>query len=387
MLKNVLLLIAHLIGILGLVTLSHSPRGLVRIPKELSIFTFRFRNLLMFTGFLTFLSAIVLDQFKTRKPLTNKARLLHAGLLGSSMFAGYVAPANLLFRSKQTNARFISNQEADLYIKDDEEVLVVEVNGDARAYPHKWIIQPHIAGDTVGGEDIVVTYCSLSHLGRAFLATRDLDLSVGTQYGNNLVLFDKSTNKTLQQIDGRFNDGSRLEEVATRFMSWLTFKQLYRTGKVFYYPPNNVFDFVVRALMLDFANRQYKNNQPQFPLAAQTIDRRLSNKEQVYGVEAGGEAKAFRADFLKWMRAPYNTTIGGIPIVISYSTEHDLVDAFYRTIDGKVVDVTSIDAHGNTPDGQLRRFPMASRVLWMVWSGFYPDSALFTNAMSKREAS
>ena len=47
--------------------------------------------------------------------------------------------------------------EAD-FVKDDEMVLAVEVNGDAVAYPVRQLAYHHIVEDTVGGAALAATY-------------------------------------------------------------------------------------------------------------------------------------------------------------------------------------------------------------------------------------
>lgn len=54
--------------------------------------------------------------------------------------------------------RFVTVQEADGWLKDREPVQVVEIGGDARAYPLQVLIWHEVVNDTVGGEPVTVTY-------------------------------------------------------------------------------------------------------------------------------------------------------------------------------------------------------------------------------------
>jgi len=56
------------------------------------------------------------------------------------------------------NPRFISAAEANESYSDDELVLGVEFNGDARAYSIPMLSSHEIVNDTVGGVKISVTY-------------------------------------------------------------------------------------------------------------------------------------------------------------------------------------------------------------------------------------
>lgn len=54
--------------------------------------------------------------------------------------------------------RFDSIAEADEYLEALEPVLVVEINGDARAYPFQMLIWHEVVNDTVGGVPVAPTY-------------------------------------------------------------------------------------------------------------------------------------------------------------------------------------------------------------------------------------
>ncbi|GAB4016742.1 DUF3179 domain-containing (seleno)protein [Spirosoma koreense] len=53
-------------------------------------------------------------------------------------------------------------------VKPDREVLGIEVNGQAKAYPIQYIGYHHQVLDTLGGQPIMVTYCTVCRTGRAF---------------------------------------------------------------------------------------------------------------------------------------------------------------------------------------------------------------------------
>ena len=53
---------------------------------------------------------------------------------------------------------FESVAEADEWLDDREAVQVVDVNGDARAYPVQVMVWHELVNDTVGGEPVVITF-------------------------------------------------------------------------------------------------------------------------------------------------------------------------------------------------------------------------------------
>ncbi|MCH7606262.1 MAG: DUF3179 domain-containing protein [Chloroflexi bacterium] len=54
--------------------------------------------------------------------------------------------------------KFESVEQADQWLTDRDPVQVVDINGDARAYPMQIMIWHEVVNDTVGGEPVVVTY-------------------------------------------------------------------------------------------------------------------------------------------------------------------------------------------------------------------------------------
>ena len=68
------------------------------------------------------------------------------------------------FPSYQYDANYVSITEADQILNDNDVIYAVEINGEVRGYPRSHLEVPHIAGDTIGGKDVVMTFCALSNL-------------------------------------------------------------------------------------------------------------------------------------------------------------------------------------------------------------------------------
>lgn len=87
-----------------------------------------------------------------------------------------------------TDIRFLAPCEA---------VLVVELNGDVRAYPVQILVWHEIVNDTVGGVPLAVTYCPLCNSAVAVERTVDgriLDFSTSGWVRNSaLVMYDRQT--------------------------------------------------------------------------------------------------------------------------------------------------------------------------------------------------
>lgn len=128
--------------------------------------------------------------------------------------------------------------ESDL--NDEEPVIGLVVDGDARAYPLRILTWHEIVNDTVGGLPVAVTYCPLCNA--AIVFERSLDgrvLSFGTTgklRHSDLVMYDRQTESWWQQFHGRAIVGSltgrELARLPVRLESWERFRARHPNGRV-----------------------------------------------------------------------------------------------------------------------------------------------------------
>ena len=282
----------------------------------------------------------------------------------------------LWLRGHHHTATFISVPEADALLDDDADVFVLENDGEARAYPRDWMQIPHIAGDTVAGEDVVMTYCALSNLPLAFDSAIDgepSNLLVVSQVHNNLVMVDANSGELYQQITGAAprSDKNLVPRAAQR-MPWRSFRALYPEGRVYHVVEPFLFRVIDRLTLWIFdtgLEPHYNGPDPLFP-TLRLDDDRLPRKEQIWGLNLGGEQVAYARSFLERQRLE-NTTIGGVHVLVTWFPEHETLGVFARPTEAEVREV---DVHGNTPDGRLERLPQYPHVFWMVWSHWYPGT-------------
>jgi len=381
LITSICLVVAIVIAAIGFVVLADLTQFVVEVPRWVTMFVHSIRMELFWIGVVTMVVGYVLG----RKHRLYSRRFLNWSLVAFLVMAlsGYINPPFLMFQTQQHDAHFITIEQLRkipaVDVTDSAEVFVVEINGDARAYPLDWMAQPHVAGDTIGGEDVALTYCSLSHLGMAvtpILNDQRLDLKLLTQLQNNLVLYDTRTNKPIQQIWASFEgEESRMREWPTRVMTFGAYRKLYPEGMVFFNPAFNPWNKLVRWMVYSVVGLQHAIEEPIFPTIHE-FDTRLPNKTYVYGVRVGDAKTAFTMDYIKRSGNIVNTEVGGKPLVLVNFAEYGFVDAFERKVDGEAITVTEIDPYGMTPQGQLQRAVMASEVFWFIWSTFYPDTDL-----------
>ncbi|MGI9402587.1 MAG: DUF3179 domain-containing protein [Rhizobiaceae bacterium] len=128
---------------------------------------------------------------------------------------------------------------------DQEPVIMLEVNGDARAYPLSVLMWHEIANDVIGGEPVSVTYCPLCNASIVFSAMvddRKLDFgTTGRLRNSDLIMYDRQTETWWQQFSGKAIvgelTGAKLKMLPSTTVSWATFKKKYPEGKVLI--PNN----------------------------------------------------------------------------------------------------------------------------------------------------
>jgi len=298
---------------------------------------------------------------------------------GFAFYGAFVFIPYKVFRARQHDARYLSlaeiESETENALLPDDPVLVVEINGDARAFPQKWLGQPHIAGDKVGGEDMVMTYCMLSHLGVAYspkIDDQEMNLRVIAQMQNNLVFYDTVSHQPVRQFHGVADgSGERLRQFPAQLMPWRSFRELYPDGKVFFNPPRGLIDWLWSAIESNMMPRHFNTDWLLFKTMGK-VDSRLPAKEKVWGLDINGHAVAWTLGYLK-RNTPFTAKVGAQEVVVVYDPELETVSGFA----GTSADPGAVDILGQTPSGALERLPIYSAVLWMIWSKFCPDTELY----------
>ena len=130
-------------------------------------------------------------------------------------------------------------------LPDEEPVISLVLDGDARAYPLRILIWHEIVNDDVGSVPVAVTYCPLCNA--AIVFDRRVDgrvLSFGTTgklRHSDLVMYDRQTESWWQQFLGQAIigtlSGTELVAVPSRLEAWGRFRERHPHGQVLV--PNN----------------------------------------------------------------------------------------------------------------------------------------------------
>ena len=321
--------------------------------------------------------------------------------LGSS--TNYLVGLNLFFisfpyiwlhfglRNQQSTATYYPIEDATKYVRPRDSVIVLENNGEARAHPDYHIKRPHLAGtpEGLGGENIIMTYCCMTHLGLGYKPEIDgepQDLSVLAQLGNNLIMRDAEKHEPIQQMygtrecDGRFSDRA-MQQWPTFRMTFRGFQKAYPNGTVFLNkirpfwknPLLYILDHFVEAIFLWGTVPHHTNESLMFE-TMDVLDDRLLLKDLVWGFNVGRDSVAYTEEFVREHGRLINSKVGDREIVVAWNDEYESLGIFYNDT-GKPV--TSIDFWGEAGGIRLQRVETVKAAsYWCVWVNYFPETDL-----------
>ena len=136
--------------------------------------------------------------------------------------------------------KFISSDEAASWVGGGEPVIVVELEGQARAYPLQVLLWHEMVLDQIGDVPLLVTYCPLCNSSIAFDRRVDgkvYDFGVsGMLRHSDMIMFDRETDSLWQQLTGEAVVGSltgkRLDVVTSQVVDFAAFAKNFPDGKV-----------------------------------------------------------------------------------------------------------------------------------------------------------
>ncbi|GAB4150313.1 MAG: hypothetical protein Tsb0016_21940 [Sphingomonadales bacterium] len=123
---------------------------------------------------------------------------------------------------------------------DSEPVIVLRLNGEAKAYPLKILMWHEIVNDEIGGVPVTVTYCPLCNSSVAFdrrLDGKVYDFGVsGKLRHSDMVMYDRQTESWWQQFIGEAIvgelTGKALKKIPSQVMPYGAFEAAHPDGLV-----------------------------------------------------------------------------------------------------------------------------------------------------------
>ncbi len=289
----------------------------------------------------------------------------------------------------------IAAAEAD-YLRDDDLVFGVEINGDARAYPLRIMGWHEMFNETIGGVPVALAYCTLCGAGILFetkVEGRDAPFVFGSSgflYRSNKLMFDRETDSLWNQFTGEpvvgplVGSGIKLKIRPVTITSWGRWRSLKPETRVLSLETGHSRDYGSGVVYRDY----FASPNLMFPaLVDQT---RLKQKDYVFGIRSVGAAKAWPVAAFGEGRV-INDRVGQQEVVLVGDARTRSVRAYAR--DGRrfeaSVDRGRLSGPGGLwrleeealvgPDGtRLPRVP-GHIAYWFAWDGYLGvQSELFT---------
>ena len=311
------------------------------------------------------------------------------------------------------NPEFASLIREPSYMRDDEPVIALEIDGKAKAYPLLIMTRHEIVNDELAGIPVTVTYCPLCNSAIVFdrrVGSRVLDFGVsGNLRNSDLIMWDRQTESWWQQLEGEAivgdYTGTQLEFIPAPVVSWKTYKESFPEGLVLLRNPR---------LLSSYDRPPYRGydefGTDPFLFDPSKIDPRLDPVERVIAIKFGREAVAYPFEKLKEYPV-VNDTVNGQDIVAFYAgdgtispfpTPNGSVDRVvgatavfdpnldgqkltFKSVDGIITDEqtnSKWDILGNAVEGPLTGNKLDAVVhanhFWFAWAAFNPETSIWS---------
>ncbi|RME42585.1 MAG: DUF3179 domain-containing protein [Chloroflexi bacterium] len=312
-----------------------------------------------------------------------------------------------------TSPAFDSVDEAQPYMRSDEQVIGLALNGDVRAYPINILSRHEIVNDVVGGEPVAITWCPLCYSALVFsrrVNGRELTFGVsGKLYENNLIMYDHQTESLWSQLLGQAVAGSlrgaRLALKTASQTTWENWRVEHpdslvlskpKTLRVFYGTAevkDPMYNYSVDRYRSYYASRDrglVNRNIPE--------ESNVAVKQRVLGLRIADDLKAYFFTALA-QESVVNDTVAGLPVLITFDVVSENGAGFDRRLDGQVLTFRLAEAgerlilrdeqtnsRWNGLTGQAISGPLKGRQLrrllttyafWFAWKAHFPETQVY----------
>lgn len=290
-----------------------------------------------------------------------------------------------------TTKSFIAATES---IDKSKLVIGVVINGEAKAYPIQLIGYHHQVVDTIGGEPVIVTYCTVCRTGRVYsgrLNGRDEVFRLVGMDHFNAVLEDQTTKTWWQQASGQAIagplKGSMLKEIPSFQLTIESWIRKYPNSVVM--EPDPLYDeryfgledYDKGTMQSRLVKRDYRSWQP---------------KSWVVGVKNELASMAYDWNELVKKRV-IQDLLEGSPILVTMESDTTSFHVYERSVNGSILNFNDcvVDNHltdqntgstwnmdGLCIDGPLKGQQLTSvqayNEFWHAWERFEPNTKKHT---------
>ncbi|MEP6713148.1 MAG: DUF3179 domain-containing (seleno)protein [Ferruginibacter sp.] len=263
-------------------------------------------------------------------------------------------------------------------------VIGVSINGEAKAYPIRFLGYHHHIQDTIGGKAIMVTYCTVCRTGRVFEplvnGKREKFRLVGMDHFNAM-LEDASTKSWWRQATGEAIagklKGEKLPEVLSSQSSLGEWLLLYPNSLVMQADPSSASSYDTTF--------KYEAGKSKSKLTG-TDSLSWKDKSWVVGVKVGNSSKAYDWNKLKKERIILDK-MNNVSVALILATDSKSFFAFKTPSVDAVITMKNdtlflnkntyrLDGSGINTSASLQRL-MASQEFWHSWRTFNPGTLVY----------
>ncbi len=353
-------------------------QGIESLDIAYFIHTYRWYFRIIF-GLMIFVG--VLPAFRTRRWWIPIIPVLIVGYL--VYYFNFQMTADSIFLEPQKKLSFRS--KAENILGDTALVIGVVHNGEAKAYPVRYIAYHHQVRDSIGGKSVMVTYCTVCRTGRVFEpvvnGSHESFRLVGMDHFNAM-FEDASTKSWWRQATGEAVagplKGSVLPELESVQLSAGKFFWLYPFGLLMDAdkPSVDSYDSLAR----------YERGRSKSDLTKRD-SLSWKDKSWVVGVQQGKKTKAYDWNQLVQQRV-INDKIGTVPVVVALSDDNQSFAVYKRPNASQIFSIANdtlrsqndaFDFSGKclSHDSLSLRRLAAYQEYWHSWKTFHPDTEVF----------
>jgi hypothetical protein len=220
-----------------------------------------------------------------------------------------------------------------------DEVFGVVLGERARAYPITMLSYHHVVNDRIGSQSIAVTYCVICSSGVAYdprVDGRRLTFGFEGIWQGVAVLYDHQTKSLWMHLTGECFAGKLKGRVLKRLgtgrqTNWTDWRRHHAATDILAPDPRYVGRKDDRGYFARYSCRSGSTYFPDYFLRTiQHRDSRLRRHDLVYGVVAGGRARAYPFLDLMFTKGVVDETFGGVEATVWYDRRTRSAAAFDR---------------------------------------------------------
>ena len=285
---------------------------------------------------------------------------------------------------------------AATYLEDGEGVFGVARNGDARAYPLRILGWHEMLNDTVGGEAVTLSYCTLCGSGVLYAGTLASSerLTFGTSgllLRSNKLMLDRETGTLWNNLTGEAMlgplaaRGARLAVLPLAVTTWGAWRARHPDTRVL------ALDAVARRFGYDYRPGAADRARDGVSFPVWKRSDRLDRRAEIFALRYGQWSKAYPLDVVYRERVIHDR-LADLDVVVIAESEHGAVRAYASGgrrfapagEPGLVTD--SAGERWSCDEDGLRRLEGESialprlpghLALWFGWYAFFPDAEVY----------